>query len=112
MTEEGVTGYTNDDVIEAIGLSLQDFVDGVCNLPYLSAVRKLKYILDSKTTAVGKKNKSNKFRDKKVTRKEKLPNWFKENEKRDVQDEPSLSTPTDPEQKKQEIERMLQQLRD
>jgi Replication initiator protein A (RepA) N-terminus len=78
LIEEAVTGYENDDVLEALRQSFVDFKNGVCNSPYLWAVRKLKYILDSKTRATIKKPTS---KQKKPTRTEKLPDWFDKDEK-------------------------------
>jgi hypothetical protein len=107
LLEEGLTGYTNDDVIEAIKLSLTDFVNGVCNSPYKWAVGKLKYILDSKTQKTT--SEPNKARKGKVIHKELLPDWFDENEPE--QHITAESSNVDQEQKKQEIEEMLRQLR-
>jgi hypothetical protein len=111
LLEEGLTGYTNHDVIEAIKLSLTDFVNGVCNSPYKWAVGKLKYILDSKSKGATQKTTSepNKARKGKVIHKELLPDWFDENEPE--QHTTAESSNVDQEQKKQEIEEMLRQLR-
>ncbi|MCQ6275413.1 replication protein [Bacillus sp. V3B] len=110
LLREGITGYTNDDVIEAIRLSLTDFVEGHCKSPYLWAVGKLKNILDSKTKG---ENKKPVRKPNKPTRTEKLPDWF-DDKKEQGQVEPKKkekpnSEAVDP--KKEEIERMLQQLR-
>jgi hypothetical protein len=48
LLKEGITGYTYDDVIKAIDLSLIDCQEGTCSEPFIWAVGKLKRLLDSK----------------------------------------------------------------
>lgn len=108
LIENNVTGYTNDDVIEALTQSFADFKDGHCKSPYLWAVGKLETILDSKTKAITKNPAT---KQKKPTQTEVLPDWF---DKKQNKEKPATVNPDEKkntQEKKQEIERMLQQLR-
>jgi len=104
LLEESLTGYTNDQVLEAIEWSLYQFVEGKCDEPYIYAVGRLKRVLDNKVKKVTNKPKQQKGTG--FTRKEMLPNWF---------DETKQTTPVaqveNLSDQKAEIERMLQELR-
>lgn len=108
MLEEGLTGFTNDQVIDALELSFNDFVNGHCNSPYKWAVGKLKMLLDGKIKAV--KGKSKQRKGKAVVRKELLPDWFDNDETKKVVTA-APKNEVDQEQEKQEIEDMLKRLR-
>lgn len=115
LLKEGLTDYTNEDVIEALRRSFVDFKKGICESPYLWAVGKLKTILDTKNKVDEKETSKTKSKSsKKTIRTELLPDWFEEN--------PSEQSPTpkqdgqakDPKEhelKKLEIEEMLEKLR-
>ena len=108
LIKENLTGYTNDDIIKAIELSLNDFINGVCNEPYVWAAGKLKRILDSKI----KRSSSAGTARKESIRKEILPDWFKENEGRQQEQlERKKLTPEEIEKNKKEIAEKLKQLR-
>lgn len=75
LIKEDLTGYTNEDVLKAIEMSLTDFIKGDCNEPYIWAVGKLKRLLDSK--GKGDNKKATRQKNKPI-RTEKLPEWFNE----------------------------------
>jgi hypothetical protein len=107
LLEEGLTGYTHEQVLDAIEWSLYRFVEGKCDEPYIYAVGRLQRVLDTKAKEfVNKPKKSSRKRN--VIRTEKLPNWFD-------REENAEQIPVEPEQtqeeKKQEIEDMLKKLR-
>jgi Replication initiator protein A (RepA) N-terminus len=107
LLEEQLTGFTYDDVIKAIEDSLNDFLDGFCNEPYVWAVGKLKRLLDGKIKAVKDKPKQRKGKTK-IVRTEKMPEHMK--------DYYVAPTPTEEEKarkkaQRQEIEEMLKKLR-
>jgi hypothetical protein len=110
LLEDGLTGYTHDDVIEALKRSFVDFKKGICESPYLWAVGKLKTILDadSKVTNIEPGQKKNKGYREKTIRTEKLPDWFEE----ETNKNPVAATLGQiQEEKKQKIEDMLKKLR-
>lgn len=122
LLEKNITGYTNEDILEALTRSFNDFNNNICDEPYLWAVGKLERILDSKTK--GKVEKPSR-KQKKVTRKELLPDWYEPSEKRKEQDDKFNAllkekldnqprgemSPKGIEKAKQEIDDMLKKLR-
>lgn len=100
LLKEGLTGYTNEDVLKAIEKSLADFQKGICDEPYIWAVGKLKRILDNKGKGI---NIAPPKPKRKSTRTEVLPDWF---------DNPGAEEPKKTENKDlPSIEDMLKQLR-
>src|SRR4051794_27580264 len=77
LLSEGLTGYTNEQVLEAIEWSLRRFLEDKCDEPYIYAVGRLQRVLDGKVKDVANKPK-NKTTKKKPVRTEKLPDWFEE----------------------------------
>jgi hypothetical protein len=107
LLRDGLSGYTYDQVIDSIEWSLQQFLKGQCNEPYVYAVGRLQRVLDGKVTDIANKPK-NKTTKKKPVRTEKLPDWFKE----DTNNNPvATASRQTQEEKKQEIEDMLKRLR-
>jgi len=107
LLEEGLTGYTHEQVIKAIEWSLQRFVKDKCDEPYIYAVGRLQRVLDGKVKDVINKPK-NKTTKKRPDRMEKLPDWFEEETNSNPVAGASGQTQ---EEKKQEIEDMLKRLR-
>lgn len=109
LLSEGLTGYTNEQVLNAIEWAIDQFDKGICKYePYSYAVGRLKIVLDNKVKKVTNKPKQQK-KSAGSTRKELLPDWFDEKNTR-VQ-EPKQTQEKTEDDKKQEIERMLQELR-
>jgi hypothetical protein len=83
LLEAAITGYTYEDILNAIERSLRDFNNEKCNEPYKWAVGKLKRMLDGKTKEVERKPKRNTRKGRsKVTRTEMLPDWFYEDDQK------------------------------
>ena len=108
LLEERLSGFTRDQVLKAIEWSLQQFIDGKCDEPYIYAVGRLQRMLDGKVKEVSNKQKR-KPRKSKPIRTEILPEWFKESSL--ITDEPKKKSKEEIEQSKQEIEDLLKKLR-
>jgi FKBP-type peptidyl-prolyl cis-trans isomerase len=108
LLEEQLSGFTYDQVLNAIEWSLQQFLDGRCDEPYIYAVGRLKRMLDGKVKEV-----SNKPRPRKSNpiRRELLPDWFEESSPITDEPEPKKKTKEEIDRSKQEIEDLLKKLR-
>ena len=107
LLEEGLEGFTYEQVLDAIEWSLHRFLEGKCDEPYIYAVGRLQRVLDGKVKNIANKPMNITIK-KRPVRTEKLPDWFDQEENKE-------KLPAEPEQtqeeKKQEIEDMLKKLR-
>lgn len=85
LLKEQLTDYTNEQVLEAIEWSLEQFEQGKCHEPYIYAVGRLKRMLDGKLKEVAVKPKSNRKNDNKT--KELVPDWFYKENQEEISDE-------------------------
>lgn len=106
LLEKEIEGFTYEQVLKAIEWSLEKFLEGKCDEPYIYAVGRLERVLDGKVKEVANKPKK-KASKKKPVRTEKLPEWFDEEEE---QQETAVPKQTK-EEKRREIEEMLKKLR-
>jgi hypothetical protein len=107
LLKEGLTGFTNDQVLEALELSFYDFVDGHCTSPYKWAVGKLKYLLDGNLKKLNPRQRKGTTRPIRV---EMLPSWFDEDAGKQATKKDSKKSPEEQAKDQQRISELMKKL--
>lgn len=85
LIESNLTGYTKDQCLDAIDLSLLDFEKGIADEPYIWAVGKLERLLDGRLNVV--KNKPKKANLTKGRKEGVVPDWLAEHQRQQQEED-------------------------